>query len=368
MVRDLMHSVFNHTVVFIITGVESSKRVPKWMLIFVVLAQGCSSLPPRSNPLPENLADEAVISGIPNAREWGDEAPYYAEHWFARSAEEMQKQYPVIYGKEHNYLAVSGGGDNGAFGAGLLVGWSEHGTRPQFTMVTGISTGALTAPFAFLGPEYDEQLKEVYTKYSTDDLIKKRGYLAVIKKDAVADTAPLREMIAKYINDDMLKAIAEEHRKGRVLLIGTTNLDAQRPVIWNIGLIAASGLPNAKDLIHDILLASASIPVAFPPVIIEVEANSERYDEMHVDGGGASQMFLYPLGLDWRRVEEKLAVKGTPQVFMIRNSMLEPKWETVERKIGPIAGRTISSLIRTQGLGDMFRIYLGTQRDGLDYH
>ena len=150
--------------------------------------------------------------------------------------------------------------------------------------------------------------------------------------------------------------------------IATTNLDAGRPVIWNLTRIAASGHPKALELIHDLMRASASIPVAFPPVLVEVEANGQRYDEMHVDGGGASQIFLYPIGIDWRHVGEKLEVKGTPNAYLIRNARLTPGWKTVEPRVPPIAARTIDSLIRTQGIGDMYRVYLGTKRDGLDYH
>jgi len=165
-----------------------------------------------------------------------------------------------------------------------------------------------------------------------------------------------------------MEAIAAEYRKGRALWIGTTNLDAKRPVIWNIGVIAASGGPEALELIHKVILASASIPAAFPPVFIEVEADGDRYDEMHVDGGTASQIFLYPAGIDWGRVAQRLEVNGTPRAYLIRNSSLEPEWETVSPKILPIAGQSIVSLIRTQGIGDMYRIYLNCMRDGLDYN
>ena len=348
-------------------NVISTKPLLKWLLLLVVLLQGCASIPPR-NPLPAESGNEAQIPGIANARYWGDMAPPYTDAWLTTSNAEIRQRYSGIYGKKHNYLAISGGGANGAFGAGLLVGWSAAGTRPQFTMVTGISTGALSAPFAFLGAEYDDELKEVYTRYSTKDLMTKNSKLKTLTGDSIADTTPLRAMIARYIDNEVVEAIAHEHRKGRILYIGTTNLDAQRPVIWNIGLIAASGMPGARDLIHDIMLASASIPVSFPPVMIEVEANGKRYDEIHVDGGTTNQVFLYPVGLDWRRVKNKLVVKGTPQVYLIRNSILKPKWETVDRELAPIAGRSVSSLIRTQGIGDMYRIYLEVKRDGLDYH
>lgn len=234
--------------------------------------------------------------------------------------------------------------------------------------MTGISTGALTAPFAFLGPAYDAQLKEVYTAYSTKDIAKKRQIFQILFGDSAFSSRPLKTLIAKYINAEMLAAIAAEHRKGRQLLVGTVNIDAERPVIWNIGRIAASGNPKALDLVHKILLASASIPGAFPPVLIEVETEGRRFDEMHVDGGTASQVFLYPTNLDWLQVADKLEVKGKPHAYIIRNALLESRWKTVEPKIIPIAGRSIQSLLRTQGFGDLYRLYLFALRDGLDYN
>jgi hypothetical protein len=152
------------------------------------------------------------------------------------------------------------------------------------------------------------------------------------------------------------------------LFIGTTNLDAKRPVIWNIGGIAKSGAPNALELVHDILLASASIPGAFTPVYIEVEADGRRYDEIHVDGGTSSQVFLYPASLDMRWAMRQIGLKGKSRIYVIRNSRIEPDWETVKPRIVPILGNTISTLIRTQGIGDLYRIYLGAQRDGMDYN
>lgn len=150
--------------------------------------------------------------------------------------------------------------------------------------------------------------------------------------------------------------------------MATTNLDAKRPVIWNIGLIAASGHPDASALVHNAILASASIPAVFPPVLIKVEADGRQYDEIHVDGGTASQVFLYPASLDWKRVLEKLEVQGKPEVYVVRNSFLKPEWETVQPSILPIASVSIDSLIRTQGIGDMYRIYLDCQRDGIDFN
>jgi hypothetical protein len=321
-----------------------------------------------SNLIPEELAEQAIVPGIPYARSWGDSAPDYLTDWHSVPDAKIRQRYAGIIGREHTYLAISGGGDNGAFGAGLLIGWTQSGTRPEFTMVTGISTGGLIAPFAFLGSAYDAALQEMYTSYSTDDLLQKRSVLNIVRNDAATDTAPLRAMIAKYMTQEVMEDIAAEYRKGRGLLIGTTNIDAARPVMWNVGRIAASGHPVALELVRDIMLASASIPGAFPPVLFEVEADGQRYDEMHVDGGVTSQVFLYPVGIDWRQVEQRLEVQGRPKVYVIRNAFLDPGWQTVERRIAPIVGRTVSSMIRTQGIGDLYRMYLETVRDGLDFH
>jgi len=337
-------------------------------LLVTTLVCSCASLPQR-NPLPDDFDGTAEIPGMPErVRYWGDEPPPYEKAWLGQSREELQAQYSGVMGREHNYLAISGGGPVGAFGAGLLVGWTEAGTRPEFTMVTGISTGALSAPFAFLGPAYDAQLKEIYTTYSTGDLIKRRSILAIVTGDSAVSTKGLRALVARYFNEQVIDALAEEFRKGRQLFIGTTDLDADRPVIWNITRIAASGAPKAVELIHKVLVASASIPVAFPPVMIEVETDGEPYDEMHADGGTSTQIFLYPVGLDWDLVIEKLEVTGEPHVYLIRNARLTPQRKAMKRKVFPIADRSITSLIRTQGIGDMYRVYLAAERDGIDYN
>ena len=345
-----------------------TSRIPFLVVLVVTsLMWGCASFKKRT-PLPQDLSPVAQVPGISDVRMWGDEPPPYTTEWMRMTKAELKARYPALIRTSHNYLAISGGGPDGAFGAGLLVGWTAKGDRPEFTMVTGISTGALIAPFAFLGPDYDAKLKEVYTTSSTEDIIKKLSFFKIRSAAAVVSPEPLRKMLAKYVDHETMEAIAAEHRKGRRLLIGTTNLDAGRPVIWNIGEIAASGDPNALDLIHDVLVASASIPCAFPPVLIEVEAEGSRYDEMHVDGGATSQVFIIPTGLDWRGVEEKLEVKGTPGAYIIRNDRLEPDWQAVKRRLASIAGRSISSLISNNGYGDMYRLYLETQQAGIEYN
>ena len=188
---------------------------------------------------------------------------------------------------------MSGGGDHGAFGAGFLKGWSASGSRPTFKIVSGISTGALIAPFALLGSDYDDQLEAAYTTVSAVDIFKKKSVLRAAWRESLADNHPLQEMVHKFINDDLIDAIAVAHQNGQRLFIGTTNLDAQRPVIWNMGVIANSKNPQAHDVFRQILVASAAIPVLFPPEMFDVEANGELYEEMHVDGGTVGQMFFY---------------------------------------------------------------------------
>jgi len=331
------------------------------------MLHGCAT-PPERNPLPENLYEQSQAAGIPKARYWGDEAPPYAENFLTMSPEELQVRYPALVNRPLTLLAISGGGSDGAFTSGLLNGWSASGTRPEFSFVTGISTGALVAPFAYLGSDYDDKLKEVYTTITTDDILIVRGLGGIFAEDAFADTAPLRAMIAKYIDGEVMQEIADEYRKGRFLLIGTSNLDAERPVVWNIGEIAMSGAPGALDLIRNVMLASASIPVAFPPQMIQVEADGELYDEMHVDGGVTRQSFLFSFHVDDEALTKRLGAVGQTRAFVIRNARLAPQWKTVDRSIVDISGRTVDSLIRTQGIGDLFREYSGAAAWGFDYN
>ena len=333
----------------------------------VMITTGCVSLPER-NPLPESLSDEAIVPGIKGARQWADAGSPEIDDWLKLPKEQIKQNYPATYGQEHTYLAISGGGQNGAFGAGLLCGWTDAGTRPEFTMVTGVSTGALIAPFAYLGPEYDSVIREIYTSYSTKDMLEKRSWWQILKGDAATDSALMRELLVKYITADVLAAIAREHARGRMLHVVTTNLDAARPVVWNIGRIAESGLPGSLELVRDILMASAAIPAAFPPVMFEVEANGERYDELHVDGGATSILYLYPIGIDWAEITQKLEVQGKPKVYVLRNGRWGKSYETVKRSTIPIAVRTIDSLMGSVVQGDAYRIYLAAQRDGIDYN
>lgn len=340
------------------------------MFLAVLVLGACSA--PRRNPVPKDLAATAAVAGMPTVRFWGDTADASLLARYMLSLEREVKAAGVGSIAElpdAHFLALSGGGSDGAFGAGLLCGWTERGDRPTFKIVTGISTGALIAPFAFAGPEYDHVLRDVYTNISTRDIVHQRSILGALTSDAATDVEPLRALVAKYVDQAFIDKVAEESRRGRLLFIGTTNMDAQRPSMWAMGAIAASGHPDSIQLFRDIMIASASIPAVFPPVMIEVQgADGKMYDEMHCDGGVTSQVFLYPASFSFNDLPDQAAVSRKRHVYVIRNAQLSASHKKIDRSIFPIAGRAISTLIKTQGVGDLYRIYLGTQRDGLEYN
>jgi hypothetical protein len=228
---------------------------------------GCAGTVDRT-PVPEPLVEEASIDGLRDIRFWGDAPPANMKQMLGQKFRQTKRYRPQLVQDEKtasfDYLALSGGGSDGAYGAGVIVGWTESGTRPEFDLVTGVSAGALIAPFAFLGPAYDQQLKEIYTAYSTEELLRPQMLKGLLGGSSLYDISGLEGLIAHYVNEQLLAAIAREHRKGRWLLIATSNLDAQRPVIWNLGAIASSGRPDAIRLFRRVLLASAAIPKSRP--------------------------------------------------------------------------------------------------------
>jgi predicted acylesterase/phospholipase RssA len=338
----------------------------------MVALASCAALPDR-HPPDEAVYEAAQIPGLPDIRIWGDSGPEEMEEWIRITwanealqellADAIAANRPL----ERNLLALSGGAEDGAFGAGLLNGWTESGQRPEFAVVTGISTGALIAPFAFLGPDYDDELREVFTTLEQDKVLSLQILSGLLGGLALADNDPLRETISRYATQEMLDAIAAEYRKGRGLLIGTTNLDAGRTVIWSIGALANSGDWRALRLFRDILLASASVPGAFPPVLFEVEAGGETYDEMHVDGGVGSQVFAYPPSVSLNAIGADLGVPVKQTLYVVRNAKLAASYQGVEPRLGKIAARSLIVLIKHQGIGDVFRIYALAKRDNVDF-
>src|SRR5215831_7955691 len=322
--------------------------------------------------VPAYVADQITVLGLPNARFWAwfdTQGPLLIHEW--EQAEQRERAITGGILPPVRYLAVSGGGGDGAFGAGLICGWYDSGTMPTFKLVTGVSTGSMIAPFAFLGGKYIEQLRKIYTTISDKDVRTMRalnGLYGVVFGDALADTAPLYELISRYVTDQMLADIAAAYAKGRLLLVATASLDQQRPVLWNIGAIAASGHPGALELVRKLILASASIPGAFPPVMIDVEAHGKRYREMNADAGVVAQTFLNPVYLGYRMNFRTGQYARERHAFVIRNSRLDPNWAAVNRDFLTITQRAIDTMIHYLGYNDMLRLYDSARRDNVDYN
>ncbi|MFM7243577.1 MAG: patatin-like phospholipase family protein [Planctomycetaceae bacterium] len=275
--------------------------------------------------------------------------------------------------RDYDFLTLSGGGAHGAFGAGMLCGWTERGDRPNFKVVTGISTGALQATPAFLGPDYDPLLRRFYTEITTADIYRKRSALAAVVADATCDTAPLRRLLDGAIDDRVLAAVAAKHRAGHRLFIGTANMDANEFSIWDMGAIAASGRPDARRRYVDVLVASASVPVLFPPVYFDVEVDGRPCREMHCDGGAEAQVFLRGFMLD---VEDALQNAGLTtgevrgRLFVIRNGRTDdrPGYAAVEPTALSIAEATIEKLFKVSTTSSLYRMYVLADRYGVEFN
>jgi patatin-like phospholipase len=325
-------------------------------------------------PVPAELADQVTVLGLENARFWAwydTQGPVMVTEWEQSLERERAIAGPGAALPPAYFLAVSGGGGDGAFGAGLICGWFDSGTMPTFKLVTGVSTGSMIAPFVFLGGSYIDQLRMIYTTISDKDVRTMRalnGLYGVVFADALADTTPLYRLISRYVTEQMLADIAAEYHKGRLLLIATANLDQQRPVLWNIGAIADTRHPDALELVRKLILASAAIPGAFPPVMIDVEANGQRYQEMNVDAGVVAQTFLYPSYLGSRMNFASGRFARERHAYIIRNSRLDPNWASVNRQFLTITQRSISTMIHYLGYNDLLRVYETTGRDNVDYN
>ena len=329
----------------------------------------------RGDAVPPESTEQAVIPGIPGARLWADRD---LSGFVQLVMEDNERELAALakLGKAADpippahMLAISGGGDAGAFAAGIMNGWTRSGTRPGFRVVTGISAGALAAPFAYLGPHYDNTLLNMATSVGPKDIFRTRNVFAGFLSDGLADSGPLCSLVSRYVTQGLLDEIAAEHAKGRVLMIGTTELDSGRPVTWNMGQIASSGSPDALALFRKVMVASMSIPGAVSPVMIDVEVDGRPHQEMHVDGAVINQLFLYPArGLqEFRKALGEQSYERKLHAYVIRNGKLGPEWAGTKRRMGSIFARSIGTLLNMQGFSDLENIYKIVTADGVDFN
>ena len=267
-----------------------------------------------------------------------------------------------------NVLVLSAGGAYGAYPAGVLAGWTEAGTRPKFDVVTGVSTGALVATLAFLGPERDPELKRFYTQVTERDVFARRPQLSALLSDALADSRPLERLIEQAVDAEMLRQVACEHRKGRRLYVGTTHLDARRLVVWDMGEIASRGRPEDLALFRKILLASASLPGLLPPVAIPVEVEGKKYEEMHVDGGVTASLFFRPPHVpkeEVARLGDKPLAGSNVYVIVAGKLFADP--DPVQPRFLSIVGSSVSALLHSQTRGDLYEVYALSLSTGMNY-
>jgi hypothetical protein len=272
--------------------------------------------------------------------------------------------------KRSRVLALSGGGMYGAYSVGVLSGWTATGNRPEFDVVTGVSTGALIATYAFLGTEYDRTMVALYTSINSRDIYRKRVAAAAILSDSAASSAPLKKLIDTQVDDAVLAAVVKAHACGRRLYVGTTNIDTRRLVIWDMGAIASSGRPDAKELYRKVLLASASVPGFFPPVPIEVEVNGRKFTEMHVDGGASTGVFLRAstLHLDKEALKAGRQPLAGSDAYVIVAGKLYADPTCTDRRTLKIGESALQSVLYSQTRGELFRIYTLCLLGGMNYH
>lgn len=329
--------------------------------IAAALALGGCAATLAYTPVPETAVSRAQVSGYANIRTWGDANAHEID-----AAINLREPAPPPSSRAQarSYLALSGGGGDGAYGAGVLVGWTVSGKRPIFDVVTGGSTGALAAPFAFLGPAYDRKLEEIYTLYKTDDLGTPQIFSAVFGGPSLIDASGLEKLLEYYVNSELLAEVAREHMRGRRLLVATTNVEAERQVIWNLGAIAASNNTDRLYLFRRILLASAAIPGVLPPVLIQVTVDGREFQEMHADGGTVGQVFFIP---QVERGTHRKNAQIPPRLYVVRNGKTAPAWQSTEPTLLKIANRSLETLIKSQARGDVERLYMQAKSDGMSF-
>ncbi|MEZ8764215.1 patatin-like phospholipase family protein [Vibrio alginolyticus] len=293
-----------------------------------------------------------IASSTPNEplRMWANEAPdfLYSAH---------NQTTPIkVEGEQLNILALSGGGVNGAYGAGVLMGLQEKGELKDYAIITGVSAGALIAPFVFIGGDAMPKMKEVMLNINDKNILGKKNFLNTLFKDAFTDGENLYDFIADAYPEPMIEAMAQQHRNGKRLFIGSTHFDSGELVIWNIGAIANSDLADKSELIYKVLAASASIPGVFPPQFIDVEHDGETLEELHVDGGLAAQVFFNPSNFNYQQISDALGLEKAPQLDVIRNGALKAPYRPLKDKGLDLVSKSVSSLTLAQTRGDLYRM------------
>ncbi len=323
-------------------------------------SSGCAHV--TRHAVPEKLVGTAVVVGMPDLRYYTGKpvSPFMRQSLADSFKEEGKSDYLVDGIKTYPVLIIGGGVSNSAYGIGLLKGWTEEGSRPVFKIVTGYSSGSILATAIFAGKDYEDRLAVLFTSISTKDIVKDRGTFAILFGDSVNSSAPLAKKIDDIMGEDFMAKIAQEHKKGRRLYVGTTDFDAQGFVIWDMGALASRGDPDSVKMFRKIILASCSFPAMLPPVYFQVEAGGKRYDEMHVDGGVIGGVFY---------INQLMEGDGVrTQLYILNLCYMSPHSKQVEDNLVAMTSRLIESNGASKMIGDTYRLYAFAKEKGWDYN
>ncbi|MBF0252820.1 MAG: patatin-like phospholipase family protein [Candidatus Omnitrophica bacterium] len=335
------------------------------------LSSGCANL---RNAVPEKFVGKTVISGMPEIRYYTDKpSPIF----MCRSLEdsfkqEMRSDYLVDGIMTYPALIIGGGVSNSAYGIGILNGWLEEGSRPIFKIVTGYSSGSLLAVITFAGKEYEDRFAAFYTSLSTKEVMNSKSLLSLPFSDSLKSSKLFAKMIDDMVDEELRTRIAEEHSKGRRLYVGTSDLDAQGFVIWDMGAIASEGGTNSILMLRKVILASCSFPVVVPPVYFHVEADGNSYDEMHADGGVVGGLFYIEQLIkdaEINGISSGIYPRGSRTMFYVLNCCyMSPHSRQVEDNLEAITSRLIETNGSSKMSGDTYRMYALAKENGWDYN
>ena len=336
--------------------------------IFIIITcllvlSGCAHV---RHAVPESLVGKAVVVGIPGIRYYTDKPdsfPMARQSLVDSFKDEAKSDYLVDGIKTYPVLIIGGGVSNSAYGIGILKGWLKEGSRPVFKIITGYSSGSIIALATFSGKDYEDRLVELFTSISTKDVIKQNGVFSILFGDSVNSSALFAKKIDNIVDEDLMKKVAQEHAKGRRLYVGTSDLDAQGFVIWDMGALASKGGIDAVKMFRKIILASCSFSTMLPPVFFQVEAGGRRYDEMHADGGVIGGIFYIDQlmeGVEFREIRTR--------VYILNCCYMSPHSKQIEDNLTAIISRTIETNGAAKMSGDTYRVYAFAKEKGWDYN
>jgi hypothetical protein len=350
------------------------KKLYHLLIIITCLlaSSGCAHV---RHAVPENLVGTAVVIGMPDIRYYEGKPDSFSmmrQSLVDSFKDEGKSDYLVDDIKTYPVLIIGGGVSNSAYGIGLLKGWSEEGSRPVFKIVTGYSSGSIIAIAAFSGKDYEDRLADLFTSISTKDVVRQKSIFGILFGDSVYSSALFAKKIDDFVDEDLMAKIAGEHRKGRRLYVGTSDLDAQGFVIWDMGALASKGGLDSVKMFRKIILASCSFSAMLPPVYFQVEAGSRRYDEMHADGGVIGGIFyIYQLMEGGGSTVQSSGINHggfRTRVYILNCCYMSPHSKQVEANLAAITSRLIETNGASKMAGDTYRIYAFAKEKGWDYN